>query len=161
MAPKGSNRPSSRREAWERWVVVWHGVFYLTLALPMALALLSGDRRASPELMLGLSLVQGIWYGLIMVWLVPRFRGKQLTIWSLVYLAGAIALWLPLAHTYPAYYLTASSFYGLMWGTLPFGWAPGLHQSSGCRQITPQAGLGREACKPYLDNKMNELLVEK
>jgi signal transduction histidine kinase len=58
-----------------------------------------------------------------MVWLVPRFRGSKQTVWSLVYLAVAIALWVPLARAHPAYYVTASSFYGLMWGTLPFGWA--------------------------------------
>jgi hypothetical protein len=40
---QGSNRSSSKRDAWERWIVVWHVVFYLTLALPTALALLSKD----------------------------------------------------------------------------------------------------------------------
>jgi signal transduction histidine kinase len=98
-------------------------VFYLTLALPTILALLSGNLRYSPWLVFGLSLSLGILYGLIMVWLVPRSKGKGQLAWSLVYLAGAIALWFPLARVHPAYYLTASSFYGLMWGTLPFGLA--------------------------------------
>jgi signal transduction histidine kinase len=119
---QGSNH-SSKKEAWERWVVVWHVVFYLTLALPTALALLSKDIKGSPQLVAGLSLAQGIWYGLIMVWFVARYRGRTLTVWTLVYLAGAIALWIPLARAHPAYYLTASSFYGLMWGILPFGLA--------------------------------------
>ena len=65
----------------------------------------------------------GVWYGLIMVWLVPRMRGKLQLIWSIVYLAVAIVLWFPLARTHWAYFITASSFYGLMWGTLPFGLA--------------------------------------
>jgi signal transduction histidine kinase len=120
---QNSNRPSSRREAWERWVVVWHVVFYLTLVLPTALALLSSGITGSRGLAAGLSLVQAIWYGMVIVWLIPRLTGKKLTVWSLVYLAGAIALWVPLARAHPAYYMTASSFYGLMWGILPFGWA--------------------------------------
>jgi signal transduction histidine kinase len=120
---QGSNRSSSKRDAWERWIVVWHVVFYLTLALPAALAVFSRDLAGSPQLVAGLSLAQGAWYGLVMVWLVPRFSGSKQTVWTLVYLAVAIALWVPLAHSYPAYYMTASSFYGLMWGTLPFGWA--------------------------------------
>jgi hypothetical protein len=103
--------------------VVWHVVFYLTLALPAALAVFSRDLAGSPQLVAGLSLAQGAWYGLVMVWLVPGFSGSKQTVWTLVYLAVAIALWVPLAHSYPAYYMTASSFYGLMWGTLPFGWA--------------------------------------
>jgi signal transduction histidine kinase len=119
---QGSNH-SSKKEAWERWVVVWHVVFYLTLALPTALAILSNDIQGPSELVVGLSLAQGLWYGLIMVWFVPRFRGRTLIISIIVYLVGAIVLWIPLARAHPAYYLTASCYYGLMWGTLPFGLA--------------------------------------
>jgi len=124
----GSSDPSSpaispsRRNAWERWVSVWHLVFYLTLVLPTAVALLSG-KLSSPWLVLGLSLTLGIWYGLIMVWLVPRSRKNQQVAWSLVFLVGALALWVPLARAHPVYYIIAPSFYGLMWGTLPFGLA--------------------------------------
>ena len=101
---------------------VWHVIFYLTLVLPTAMALLSGN-LSSPWLVLGLSLTLGIWYSLIMVWLVPRTQSKQQLVWSLVFLVGAFALWVPLARAHPAYYLIAPSFYGLMWGTLPFGLA--------------------------------------
>jgi signal transduction histidine kinase len=103
-------------------VSVWHVIFYLTLVLPTALALLSGN-LSSPWLVLGMSLSLGIWYALIMVWLIPRSQSKQQVAWSLVFLVGAMALWVPLTRAYPAYYLTAPSFYGLMWGTLPFGLA--------------------------------------
>jgi len=120
--PSSPETPPSRRDAWERWVSVWHVIFYLTLVLPTAVALLSG-KLSSPWLVLGLSLTLGVWYGLIMVWLVPRSRKKQQVAWSLVFLGGALALWFPLARAYPAYYITASSFFGLMWGTLPFGLA--------------------------------------
>ncbi len=106
-------------------MIVWHVVFYLTLVLPTILALSSADLERSAWQVLGLSLGLGLLYGLIMVWAVPRAREnpRLVLMWTFIYLAGAFALWFPLARTHPSYYLTASSFYGLMWGTLPFGLA--------------------------------------
>ena len=115
--------PPARREAWQRWVIIWHVVFYISLAVPTILALLAEELNRTQWSVLGLSLALGAWYGLVMVWLVPRARGKLQLIWSIVYLAVAIVLWFPLARTHWAYFITASSFYGLMWGTLPFGLA--------------------------------------
>jgi len=124
VTPKpASQLPSSRRDAWMRWVKVWHIVFYLSLALPTYLTLSSGTMRYSTWLILGLSLFLGLWYGLIMIWLVPKAQGKRQTILSLVFLIVALAVWFPLSRANWAYYLTASCFYGLMWGTLPFGLA--------------------------------------
>ena len=124
VTPKpASQLPSSRRDAWMRWVKVWHIVFYLSLALPTYLTLSSGTMRYTTWLILGLSLFLGLWYGLIMMWLVPKAQGKRQTILSLVFLIVALAVWFPLSRANWAYYLTASSFYGLMWGTLPFGLA--------------------------------------
>jgi signal transduction histidine kinase len=116
-------RPSTRLDAWVRWTRVWHVVFYLTLSIPTVLVIYSGTMRYSTGLILGLSFFMGLWYGLIMVWLVPRAQGKKQTVLTLVYLVVAIAVWFPLSQASWAYYLTASSFYGLMWGTLPFGFA--------------------------------------
>jgi signal transduction histidine kinase len=96
-------------------------VFYISLAVPTILALLAEELNRSQWQVLGLSLALGAWYALIMVWLVPRSQPKFQLVLSLVYLVVAIALWFPLARTHWAYFLTASSFYGLMWGTLPFG----------------------------------------
>jgi signal transduction histidine kinase len=91
------------------------------LALPTALALTTKSMRYPSWLVLWLSLALGIWYGVVMIWFVPRSRGKGQVFWSVVYLVGALALWFPLARSHWAYFITASSFYGLMWGTLPFG----------------------------------------
>jgi signal transduction histidine kinase len=123
MSTSNLPKSSSKRNAWEHWVKIWHIVFYLTLVLPTTLALLSGDLGQSPELVLGLSLALGIWYALVMIWIVPRTDGYRQWAWSLIFLVGGLVLWIPLARAYPAYYLIASSFYGLMWGTLPFGLA--------------------------------------
>jgi signal transduction histidine kinase len=106
-----------------RWVKVWHIVFYVTLVIPVILVLRSGTMYYSTELVLGLSLFLGLWYGLIMIVLVPKAQGKRQTALSLLYLVVAFAAWFPLSRASWAYYLTASSFYGLMWGTLPFGMA--------------------------------------
>lgn len=112
--------PPAKREAWERWVKIWNGVFFLSLAIPTLFALLADNGIYPKWLLLGLSLALGIWYGLIMVWLVPRAGGRWQTTLSLVFLIGAITLWFPLARSHWGYFLTASSFFGLMWGTLPF-----------------------------------------
>ena len=114
---------SSQRETWERWVIVWHIVFYLSLGLSLFFALTADDLRYDSWVVLVLSLALGIWYAVIIVWYVPKVTGAAQTAWSLVYLVIAVVLWFPLARSHWAYFITASSFYGLMWGTLPFGLA--------------------------------------
>jgi signal transduction histidine kinase len=111
---------TSRRDAWERWVIVWHVVFYLSLAIPTILALLTEESNQSKWTVLGFSLALGLWYGVVMVWIVPRAREKLKLVGTIVYLVVAILLWFPLARAHWAYFITASSFYGLMWGILPF-----------------------------------------
>ena len=110
-------------EAWERWLKVWHTVFYFSLVLSTVLALTSENLLYPAWLVLGLSLFQGIWYALLLLWLIRKLQGKWQVSVSLVYLAGAMAVWFPLSRVSWAYYLVAASFYGLMWGTLPFGLA--------------------------------------
>jgi signal transduction histidine kinase len=106
-----------------RWVKIWHIVFYLSLMLPVTQVLFSGTMHYSIGTVLGLSLLLGIWYGVIMIWLVPKAQGTRQMVLSLVFLVMAFAAWFPLSRASWAYYLTASTFYGLMWGTLPFGLA--------------------------------------
>lgn len=114
---------ASRREAWERWVIIWHLVFYASLAIPTVLALLSGELNLSKSTIFALSLALGTWYGLIVIWLAPKTQWKYQIAWTIIYLVGAVLLWFPLARTHWAYFITASSFYGMMWGILPFGLA--------------------------------------
>ncbi len=121
--PSKNGVQPSRREAWERWVVIWHVVFYLSLGVPTVLALVGERMRYPSWLVFALSMTLGIWYGIVMVWLATRFDEKWSVLWSAIYLVGALALWFPLARSHWAYFITASSFYGLMWGTLPFGLA--------------------------------------
>jgi signal transduction histidine kinase len=114
---------TSRRDAWERWVTIWIAVFYISLAIPTILALLAEESTQQRLLVLGLSLGLGAWYALVMMWILPRASSRWQVAWPLAFLAGAMILWFPLARTHWAYFITASAFYGLMWGTLPFGFA--------------------------------------
>jgi len=90
-----------------RWVKIWHIVFYVSLILPTYLAISAGTMRYSIWLILGLSLFLGVWYALIMMWLVPKAQGKRQTILSLVFIVVAMAVWFPLSRASWAYYLTA------------------------------------------------------
>jgi signal transduction histidine kinase len=121
MAVSNNSHTTSNPNAWDRWAKIWHAVFYVTLGLPTLLALVYGDPGQSLVLILGLSLALGLWYAFMIIWLLPRSQGNVQHSSALVFLIGALVMWIPLANAHPAYYLTASSFYGLMWGTLRFG----------------------------------------
>jgi signal transduction histidine kinase len=117
------SRPSARKSAWERWVKVWYVVFYFSLTLPTGFAVFADNLPYSPWWVIALSLFLGAWFWLILIWFVPKAQKKWQVSGTLIYLFIAVGAWLPLSQAHPAYYLTASSFYGLMWGTLPFGLA--------------------------------------
>jgi signal transduction histidine kinase len=103
--------------------MVWIVVFYISLGIPMLLALLTEESNQERLLILGFSLGIGAWYALVMMLILPRARGRWQVAWPVIFLLGAMLLWFPLARTHWAYFITASAFYGLMWGTLPFGFA--------------------------------------
>lgn len=107
------------RPAWQRWVSIWHVVFYASLILATAIALLTGAAANQAPAMVGLSALLAAWYWLIVVWRPPA-PARQ-TRAGLIFLAGALALWFPLAGWSPAYYLVSANFFGFMWALLPFG----------------------------------------
>ena len=65
ISPSIDTKPA-RQEAWERWVVIWHLVFYVSLAIPTILVLLTDDVNRSKLSLLGLSIGLGVWYALVM-----------------------------------------------------------------------------------------------
>ena len=127
MADTPSNsspvQKAPRRDAWERWVTVWVIVYYISLAIPFVLAFMAGESTREKVLVVALSLGLGAWYALVMMWILPKASGRWQVAWVIIFLVGAVVMWFPLARTHWAYFITASSFYGLMWGTLPFGMA--------------------------------------
>jgi signal transduction histidine kinase len=94
---------------------------YASLAIATGIALLTGAAAGKLPLLVGLSLLLGAWYWLIIIWGRP-LPANQARV-GVTFLAGALALWFPLAGWSPAYYLVSANFFGMMWAFLPFGWA--------------------------------------
>lgn len=109
------------RPAWQRWVAIWHVVFYASLAIATGIALLTGAAAGKLPLLVGLSCLLGAWYWLIIIRGRPTPANQARV--GVTFLAGALALWFPLAGWSPAYYLVSANFFGLMWAFLPFGGA--------------------------------------
>ena len=119
--PSPPSQPRNTRPAWQRWVSVWHAVFFASLIVATAIALLTGTATGSVPAMLGLSGLLAGWYWLTLIRRSPTPANQARV--GLTFLAGAIALWYPLAGWHQAYYLVTSNFFGMMWAFLPFGWA--------------------------------------
>ena len=119
--PSPSAQPGKPRPAWERWVLIWHVVFFVSLVVATAIALLTGTATGPAPAMIGLSGLLAVWYWLTLIRrsLIPAREGRV----GLTFLAGAIALWYPLAGWHPAYYLVSANFFGMLWAFLPFGGA--------------------------------------
>jgi signal transduction histidine kinase len=117
--PPGSSY--NARPAWQRWVSIWHVVFYASLAIAIGIALLTEAATGKAPVIVGLSMLLAAWYWLIIIRGQPA-PAHQARV-GVTFLAGALALWFPLAGWSPAYYLVSANFFGLMWAFLPFGWA--------------------------------------
>ena len=114
--------PSEKpRPAWQRWVSIWHVVFYTSLAIATGIALLTGAAAGKLPVLVGLSVLLAAWYWLIILRGRPAPANQARV--GVIFLAGALALWFPLAGWSPAYFLVGANFFGLMWAFLPFGGA--------------------------------------
>lgn len=113
--------PEAPRPAWQRWVATWHVVYYASLAVAAAIALATGPAAGKTPVMIGLTVLLGAWYWLIIIRGRPGPANQARV--CLVFLAGALVLWFPLAGWSPAYYLVSANFFGLMWALLPFAGA--------------------------------------
>ena len=100
---------------------VWHVVFYASLIIATAVALLSGRAAGPPPAMIALSGLLGAWYWLTVIRRSPTPANQGRV--GLTFLAGALTLWYPLAGWHQAYFLVSANFFGMMWAFLPFGWA--------------------------------------
>lgn len=121
MNTHSSSPPEKPRPAWQRWVAIWHIAFYASLILATALALLTGSAPGKLPVLVGLSCLLGAWYWLTIIRGRPTPANQARV--GVIFLAGALALWFPLAGWSPAYFLVSANFFGMMWAFLPFGWA--------------------------------------
>ena len=103
--------------AWERWVPVWHGVFYAVLGLATLLAMADpAPSRAARAGVVALGVLLGAWYWR---WVVRRRIWTLPVAQILVYLAGAAATWVGLVSLHEAYFLLAFSAYQQVGSFLP------------------------------------------
>lgn len=105
LSPGGQNAPDPS-DAWERWFLVWHVLFYGGLASTIFAVLLT-DTNSMPDFLLtvGLSFVFGIWYW---VFVVRHPERRQQLKPMLTYFAGAFVLFFVLVNLHYAFYLMAS-----------------------------------------------------
>src|ERR1700737_2483576 len=54
----------SPREAWQHWLPLWHGIFYVALVFSLILSQREETHTSGPfVVLLGLSVLLAIWYG--------------------------------------------------------------------------------------------------
>ena len=119
--PPATSPSKNTSPVWQRWVSVWHVVFYASLAIATAIALLTRTATGSAPALIGLSGLLGAWYWLTVIRLLPTSANQTRV--GLTFLIGALALWVPLAGWHQAYFLVSANYFGMMWAFLPFGWA--------------------------------------
>ena len=96
------NPTDSTRHAWQRWLPLWYGVFYVMLAFTTILSLGEATRSFFSSLIfLGLSVLLGIWYGFCMT---PRSQyARSHPLLSTGYLVIGWGLWFALTLLNPLY----------------------------------------------------------
>jgi signal transduction histidine kinase len=96
--PAPADRGSSEEGAWGRWRLAWHAFFYLLLAYATAVSISDESPSAAGiAARLALAGAMGGWYAW---WLIGRPRAHR---GQVIYLSGAVALWIPLIVLHPAF----------------------------------------------------------
>jgi signal transduction histidine kinase len=115
----GGGPPASAAEAWDRFNLVWHGLFVATLVLPTTAVLVSLPSVRVRLVCLGLSAAFGLWYYVVLV-RHPQWWERPVPM--VVYWCGATAFTTALAGEYGVYTILLYSQYPLMFVTLSW-WA--------------------------------------
>jgi len=115
------NPTDSTLHAWQRWLPLWYGVFYVMLAFTTILSLGEASRSFIASLtLLGLSLLLGIWYVFCMTPRSQYLRGHPLL--SLGYLAIGWILWFGLTLLNPLYLFLLFGLYPQIFLFRPISW---------------------------------------
>lgn len=109
-----------RSEAWERWLLGVHALWYVALAIALCGALLGAQTRLSAAGSAGLSALLGLWYWLLVVKRPELLRRPGP---MLLFFAGAVPLWIALTALSSWFLLLTFVFYPLLYCLLPLGWA--------------------------------------
>ncbi len=101
---------TSHRELWQRWMLFWYGLFYVSLIIATGLSLTLGSFSwEKSTALLGLSLLFGVWYGICI--LLPTRYWQQHVRLTLGYLAVGWLLWFGLVNRNPAYLFVLVGLY--------------------------------------------------
>jgi len=95
---------------WMRWMPIWHGFFYVSLVLVTVLYLVEGSRPLQHiGIVLGISLMLGLWYGICVVVSPSSWEGHPLL--AMGYLAIGWSIWFGLTKLDPVYLFVLVGLY--------------------------------------------------
>jgi signal transduction histidine kinase len=111
MASFSQTQPAvARRESWQRWMLFWYGLFYVSLIIATGLSLTLGSLSwEESTALLGLSLLLGVWYGICIT--LPFSYWQQHVRLTLGYLTIGWLLWFGLVNLNPAYLFVLFGLY--------------------------------------------------
>jgi signal transduction histidine kinase len=112
---------SLHQEVVQRWMLFWHGSFYVSLIVATGLAFTFGDSSWQQHLALGaLALVLGIWYVGCILASVDYWRGRVLLTWA--YLLFGWIIWTGLITQSPIYFFVLFGLYPQLFVFLRSPW---------------------------------------
>lgn len=91
----------TEKHAWERWLPMWHAMFYILLVVVTPMALLDGRDVPLRILIIPFAIGLGLWYG-VSIWQPPSCWNGKLA-WQAAYFTAGWSIWFTLAAIHPAF----------------------------------------------------------
>lgn len=92
---------STEQHAWEKWLPMWHGLFYILLIITTPMAVFDSEQLKYGWLIAPMAIALGLWYGLS-VWKPPSYWAGRLTLQVPYYTIGW-GIWFGLAIIHPVF----------------------------------------------------------
>lgn len=110
-------------DAWDRGRLWWEAIFYATLAISLAVALVDRPWSARHGLLIALTVGLAAWHFVV----ISRAEQQGDTHWRrLLFFGGAIPLWFALVWLDQTFFLVIGILYARAYGLLPLRWAFGV-----------------------------------
>ncbi|MEI2610560.1 MAG: sensor histidine kinase [Candidatus Promineifilaceae bacterium] len=117
------NHPSTatRRNAWERLGWIWSAIFYIALILPTLIALFDAEVSAiDRRWIIGLSVLSSLWHWFGIRLMYQQSSGpRPRSLYTILYLLVAIALWDGLVNRHPIFFFTIGGLFSQLFFLLP------------------------------------------
>ncbi len=112
---------TSTRDAWQRWLPLWYGIFYVILVSTTILTLVEASHSPGQYIViLGISVLLGVWYGFCFAPFSQYWQRHPLI--SVGYLAIGWALWFGLTLLDPLYLFMLFGLYPQVFFFRPLPW---------------------------------------